>query len=266
MSITSAGGMTLSCTTETSGLLTGALTTSGGFCASKAIIAGGNIHANYGGNSSGTPQIRVSPSTTNAESSVGWYTGTQASGNVWVMGVNVGSIGSNTCGLYSSTYGSTVIKWDTSGNVTTPYMPLCTNTPAAVGITCNNFTANQTAWTTITALNFGSSGWSFNGGSGNITLQGKGTWTVSGFFHGDAVFNSASLSYIHMQLLLSGTAVATTYRQFSYSIGVDTWGFHMTFSSTVTNETLTVQYKNSGAGAITNGYFNLYLTKVVSYT
>ena len=82
-----------------------------------SLYGDGIIRSNYSATTSGVASIRCSPQSNGAEASMGFYQNVNEGGANWIVGHNLGGMGSNTFAIWGSTVGRNVISVLSNGNV-----------------------------------------------------------------------------------------------------------------------------------------------------
>jgi hypothetical protein len=62
--------------------------------------------------------LEICPGITDSECSMLYFTGTNRTGNYWITGINIASVGANTYSIYSSTFGKAAVWFNSAGQAT----------------------------------------------------------------------------------------------------------------------------------------------------
>jgi hypothetical protein len=96
----------------------------------------GSMNINYAGGTNGSQLLRLSPNTSNGETSIAFFQNPLNSGSVWRMGTNTGGA-SNSFGIYSSAISTNAVTINIDGNIgigtTNPSSKLAVNGSVAIG-------------------------------------------------------------------------------------------------------------------------------------
>lgn len=157
MNLYASGQLTLTTTINATSTTTGSITTPGGISSGQDLYIKQTGHFNYGG-SSGSAQIKISPSTNGGESSISVYQNTSEGGARWSIGHNAGASGSDTFGIFSSTKASNAMSIFNTGQVSVPTAINATSTTSGAITTLGGISSGQDIYVKNTGhFNYGGS-------------------------------------------------------------------------------------------------------------
>jgi hypothetical protein len=180
--ISAQGQLKTTATTASTSTTTGSLVSGGGAGIGGDLFVRQSVNVNYGG-STGSPQLRISPATTNSLATVAFYTGTSNSGDSWVVG-HAGGAGNFL--IRSTASGQDKLFITPSGPVfflsgasTVSFLNVTGSTSGTVSIQAQ---ANAGTWNFNLPITAGSAGQVLTsaGGGGNVmTWSSASTGTVT---------------------------------------------------------------------------------------